>query len=67
VLAIAEEFYRADAGIALTLQLASFGCEMVEQYGTDEQKEEYLRPVAENDQISGLAVSEPETGPTSRG
>jgi len=35
---------------------------MVEQYGTDEQKEEYLRPVAENDQISGLAVSEPETG-----
>jgi len=62
VLAIAEEFYRADAGIALTLQLASFGCEMVEQYGTDEQKEEYLRPVAENDQISGLAVSEPETG-----
>ena len=62
VLAIAEEFYRADAGIALTLQLASFGAEMVEQYGTDEQKEEYLRPVAENDQISGLAVSEPETG-----
>ncbi len=62
ILAIAEEFYRADAGIALTLQLASFGCEMVEQYGTDEQKEEYLRPVAENEQISGLAVSEPETG-----
>lgn len=62
VLAIAEEFYRADAGIALTLQLASFGAEMVEQYGTDEQKEEYLRPVAENDQISGLAVSEPQTG-----
>ncbi|WP_058366700.1 acyl-CoA dehydrogenase family protein [Haloparvum sedimenti] len=62
ILAIAEEFYRADAGIALTLQLASFGCEIVEQYGSEEQKEEYLRPVAENDQISGLAVSEPETG-----
>ena len=62
VLAIAEEFYRADAGIALTLQLASFGAEIVEEYGTDEQKEEYLRPVAEGDQITGLAVSEPETG-----
>jgi alkylation response protein AidB-like acyl-CoA dehydrogenase len=62
VLAIAEEFYRADAGIALTLQLASFGCELVEKYGTDAQCEEYLRPVAENDQISGLAVSEPQTG-----
>ncbi|MCD2198459.1 acyl-CoA dehydrogenase family protein [Halobacterium sp. KA-4] len=62
VLAIAEEFYRADAGIALTLQLASFGAEMLEQYGTDEQKEQWLRPVAENDQITGLAVSEPEIG-----
>jgi alkylation response protein AidB-like acyl-CoA dehydrogenase len=62
VLAVAEEFYRADAGIALTLQLASFGAEMLETYGTDAQREEYLRPVAENEQITGLAVSEPETG-----
>ena len=62
VLAIAEEFFRADAGIALTLQLASFGCELVEEYGTETQKETYLRPVAEGEQISGLAVSEPQTG-----
>ena len=62
MLAVAEEFYRADAGIALTLQLASFGAELLEEYGTEEQKEEYLRPVAENEQITGLAVSEPETG-----
>ena len=62
VLAIAEEFYRADAGIALTLQLASFGAEIVEDHGSEAQKEEYLRPVAENEQITGLAVSEPETG-----
>ncbi|MFC7203728.1 acyl-CoA dehydrogenase family protein [Haloferax namakaokahaiae] len=62
ILAIAEEFYRADAGIALTLQLASFGCEIMEHYGSEEQKEQWLRPVAENEQISGLAVSEPQTG-----
>jgi hypothetical protein len=62
VLAIAEEFYRADAGIALTLQLASFGAEIVVEHGTEEQIEEYIRPVGENDQITGLAVSEPETG-----
>jgi len=61
-LAIAEEFFRADAGIGLTLMLASFGCELVEQYGTEAQREQYLRPVAQNDQISGLAVSEPDTG-----
>jgi alkylation response protein AidB-like acyl-CoA dehydrogenase len=62
MLAIAEEFYRADAGIALTLQLASFGAEIVEKYGNDDQHEEFLRPVAECDQITGLAVSEPGTG-----
>ena len=62
VLATAEEFFRADAGIALTLQLAGFGTELLAEYGTDEQKEAYLRPVAEGEQISGLAVSEPETG-----
>ncbi|TYT63424.1 acyl-CoA dehydrogenase family protein [Natrialba swarupiae] len=62
LLALTEEFYRADAGIALTLQLASFGCEITYDYGSDEQCEEYVRPVAEGDQLSGLAVSEPETG-----
>ena len=62
LLAIAEEFFRVDAGIALTIQLAGFGCDLLERYGTDQQKRQYLRPVAENDQLSGLAVSEPETG-----
>ncbi len=62
VLALGEELFRADAGIGLTMLLASFGCELVEQYGSDEQAETYLRPVAENEQLSGLAVSEPETG-----
>jgi len=62
MLAVAEEWFRADAGIALSLQLASFGAEIVEKYGTDEQKEAYLRPVAEGDQLTGLAVSEPDTG-----
>jgi alkylation response protein AidB-like acyl-CoA dehydrogenase len=62
LLAITEEFYRADAGIALTLQLASFGCEITYEHGTDEQCEEYVRPVAAGEQRSGLAVSEPDTG-----
>ncbi len=62
MLAIAEEFYRADAGIALTLQLASFGAEMIYEYGSEEQKEEYLKPVAAGEEITGLAVSEPDTG-----
>jgi alkylation response protein AidB-like acyl-CoA dehydrogenase len=62
MLAIAEELFRADAGIALTLQLASFGAEMLVDYGTEEQKEEYLPPLAAGETITGLAVSEPDTG-----
>jgi len=62
ILAITEEFHRADSGIALTLQLASFGAEIIDDHGTEEQKERFLRPLAENDEIAGLAVSEPETG-----
>ncbi|MFP9192721.1 acyl-CoA dehydrogenase family protein [Natronosalvus vescus] len=62
LLAVTEEFYRADAGIALTLQLASFGCEITYKFGSEDQCEAYVKPVAQGDQISGLAVSEPETG-----
>ena len=62
LLAMTEELYRADAGIALTLQLASFGSKILEEYGSDAQKERFLRPVAENEQLTGLAVSEPDTG-----
>jgi alkylation response protein AidB-like acyl-CoA dehydrogenase len=62
MLSIAEEFFRADAGIALTLQLASFGAEIIAEYGTEAQKEEYLPPLAAGEAITGLAVSEPETG-----
>ena len=62
MLAMAEELYKADAGIALTIQLASFGAEIVEDHGADWQKEEFLQPVAAGDQLTGLAVSEPETG-----
>ena len=62
VLGMAEELYRADAGIALTLQLASFGAEILVEHGDEDLKAEYLPPVANNDQLTGLAVSEPETG-----
>jgi alkylation response protein AidB-like acyl-CoA dehydrogenase len=62
LLAAAEELFRADAGIALTLQLASFGARILQAHGTEAQKEQYLRPVAAGDQLTGLAVSEPETG-----
>jgi len=60
--AVAEELFRADAGIGLTVLIASFGTDLVEEYGTASQTEEFVRPVARGDAITGLAVSEPETG-----
>jgi hypothetical protein len=61
-LALVEELFRGDAGIGLTMQLASFAAEAVEAFGTEEQKKRLLRPVAEGDQLSGLGASEPQTG-----
>jgi alkylation response protein AidB-like acyl-CoA dehydrogenase len=61
-LALYEELFRADAGIGMTLQLASFGANILEKYGTEAQKEQYLRPVAAGEQTTGLGVSEPDTG-----
>ncbi|MES3516054.1 MAG: acyl-CoA dehydrogenase [Natronomonas sp.] len=61
-LAIVEEFFRADAGIGLTLQLSSFGAKILVDHGTDEQCERYLPPIANGEAITGLAVSEPQTG-----
>lgn len=60
--AAAEEFFRADAGIGLALMGQSFGTGILEQFGTPHQKETYLRSVAEGDAITGMAISEPETG-----
>jgi alkylation response protein AidB-like acyl-CoA dehydrogenase len=59
---IAEELFAADPGIALSILAASFGTEAIIDYGTDEQKERFLEPVAAGESISGAAISEPDTG-----
>ena len=59
---IAEELFAADPGIALSILATSFGTEAILEYGTEEQKEEFLEPVARGDAISGAAISEPDTG-----
>jgi acyl-CoA dehydrogenase len=62
LLAVGEELFRADAGIGLTLSLAAFGTDILEKYGEEWQKEEFLRPIPKGEAISGLAVSEPGAG-----
>jgi len=61
-LAIDEEFFRADAGLGLAIQGRTFGAKILERYGTEAQKEEYLPPLTTGEAFTGMAISEPETG-----
>jgi alkylation response protein AidB-like acyl-CoA dehydrogenase len=59
---IVEELFAADPGIGLSVISTSFGTENIVEFGTEEQKEEYLPPVAEGEAITGAAISEPHAG-----
>ncbi|MXR50981.1 acyl-CoA dehydrogenase [Halovenus sp. WSH3] len=59
---ISEELFAADPGIALCLVSTSFGTENITEFGTEEQKERFLEPVARGEMISGAAISEPHAG-----
>lgn len=62
VAVIVEELFAVDPGIALCLTSASFGADAIMAFGTEEQKERWLRPVAEGDAVMGAAISEPDVG-----
>jgi alkylation response protein AidB-like acyl-CoA dehydrogenase len=59
---IVEELFAADPGIGLSVISTSFGTENIVEFGTEEQKEEYLPPVAKGEAITGAAISEPHAG-----
>ncbi|QLD91039.1 acyl-CoA dehydrogenase family protein [Natronomonas salina] len=59
---IVEELFAADPGIGFCLTASGFGTEAIIEFGTEDQKEEYLEPIATGDAISGAAISEPDTG-----
>ncbi|MBI5603592.1 MAG: acyl-CoA dehydrogenase family protein [Deltaproteobacteria bacterium] len=59
---ITEEFSKIDMGIGLNIVAASFGCESILQYGTEEQKKTYLPPVCNGEKVSAGAYTEPNAG-----
>jgi alkylation response protein AidB-like acyl-CoA dehydrogenase len=59
---IVEELYAADPGVGGSVLGTAFGSEAIVGFGTEEQKEEYLPPLAEGEAIMGSAISEPDTG-----
>ena len=61
-LAVVEEWFRADGGIGLALQLVDFGAKVVAMAGSPEQQAQWLPAVATGDEITGLAATEPSGG-----
>ena len=59
---VSEEFWRVDPGLGSVLISATFGADMIELYGRDEQKEKYLIPLTSGEAVMGSAITEPDAG-----
>ena len=60
---VMEELGRADSSVAVTLSVASgLAGGMVARYGTREQQERWLRPIATGEMLAGFALTEPSGG-----
>lgn len=59
---VTEEFYRVSPGLGNACMSSTFGTELLELFGSEEQKEKYLRWVTERDAISAMASTEPGAG-----
>ncbi len=58
-----EEIAKCDASVAVILAVHnSLACYGIEHFGTKEQKEKYLRPLATGEKIGAFLLSEPEAG-----
>jgi alkylation response protein AidB-like acyl-CoA dehydrogenase len=58
---VMEEFWRVDPGCGNIL-LTAFGAELIQLYGTEEQKKRYLPPLTKGKAIMGTAITEPDAG-----
>ena len=59
---ITEELFAVDPGIGLCITAAAFGADALMEFGTEEQKEQYLEPIPSGEAVMGTAISEPDTG-----
>ena len=62
-LLVLEEIAAADASTAVMMSVHnSLPTQMVLHFGSDEQKERYLKPMARGEKLGAFALSEPESG-----
>lgn len=60
---VMEELSKVDASASVVVSVNnSLVCYGLEKYGTEEQKEKYLKPLASGEQIGAFCLSEPEAG-----
>lgn len=59
---ITEEMWRVDPGCGQNICSAGFGAEMIQAFGTEEQKQTYLPKIASGEAIIGTAITEPDAG-----
>ncbi|MFJ5714756.1 acyl-CoA dehydrogenase family protein [Neobacillus sp. NPDC093127] len=64
---ITEQLSRVDMGIGTNIITASFGCEAIYLYGTEEQKQKYLPKVCQGEWVSSGAFTEPNAGTDAAG
>lgn len=58
-----EEISKIDASCSVVMSVNnSLVCWGLEQYGTEEQKQKYLRPLASGEKLGAFCLSEPEAG-----
>lgn len=58
-----EEIAKVDASVAVVMSVNnSLVCYGLDKYGTEEQKEKYLKPLASGEKIGAFCLSEPEAG-----
>jgi alkylation response protein AidB-like acyl-CoA dehydrogenase len=58
---LTEEFWAVDPGIGCAI-FTTFGSELLQMYGTEEQKKKYLPPLIRGDAIMATAITEPDAG-----
>lgn len=59
---ITEEFWRVDPGCGQAILSCTFGAEMIQEFGTEEQKKKYLPPLVRGEAIMGFGITEPDAG-----